>query len=125
MQADLGGLEHRKREARKRITRLQDSLAHLHATASQLETQLANQKTVVECAIYSASEVCPRMATIRPHCAILSEISKLEECLNRELPLDSAERERIEEQYLQAMKRYEDVENNIKESRRALEVWLH
>ena len=123
-QADLGGLEHKKNEARKRIARFQDSLTNLRIAIAELKTQLADCEAAVDGAVQSATAVCPRMATIRPCRTIQSEICKLEEHLQRESPLDSAEQEQLKDQYLQAMRRYEDVGNSIIESRKALKVRL-
>lgn len=112
---------HKQREAEQVVKHHRDRISLIEKAVAELETRVAEQKQQANEAVRKAEEVCPRIVTERSRKSIKSEINKLERCIERELP-QREEQERIEKEYLLAMKRYERTQQIIRDENAGLNV---
>ena len=82
---------------------------------------MAEQAEIIEAAVAAAREVCPRIATKRSYQSLQSEIVQLQQLLVRELP-QRAEQEEVRDQYLDALDKFNNAKEAIKDERKALQV---
>lgn len=117
----MGGFSHKKHEAQQRIKYYQDRISQYQANVLELESKVGEQKERVEAAARAAEEVCARVETDRSRKSIQSEIDKLRKRIDEELP-QQAEQDKITEQYMEAMQRYERTSDAIRNEQTALKV---
>lgn len=120
-QAEMGDCTHKKREAEQKVKFFRDRIDKFLEEVRKMESKISQLKKEAEQAIQKASEVCQPITTKRSRKSIQTEIDKLRRYIDRELP-QLAEREEVEEQYLEAMGLYKKTVEAIEGEERALNV---
>lgn len=111
----------KKRECQQKVEFYQERINKILEDVGNLESVVLEQKQRAEEAVRKASEVCERIKTERSRKSIQTEIAKLKRYIEQELP-QVAERDEIENCYIEAMELFEKTKDAIDGEKKALEV---
>ena len=117
----MSDFSRKKHESEQRVKFYQDRINKIQEDVDSLETKVLHQKQRAEEATRKAREECERIATDRSHKSIQTEIAKLRRYIEQELP-QLAERDAIEERYIEAMKLFKNSKKAILNEKLALRV---